>query len=87
MPKETLKSTVNELRSQLEGDESVEEPNKEALQALANRIDAMMSGDGEHWEEELIEALDKQLIIYEENHPALTTTIQNVLSAIAGLGV
>ena len=47
----------------------------------------MINGDGDHWEEALVEGLEKQLIIYEENHPKLTRIIQNILSAISGLGV
>ncbi|MBV1920950.1 MAG: DUF4404 family protein [Pseudomonadales bacterium] len=87
MPKETLKTSVEELRDQLGGDNSVDEANKEALEELAGRIDSMINGDGDHWEEALVEGLEKQLIIYEENHPVLTRIIQNILSAISGLGV
>ena len=87
MPKETLKTSVEELRDQLGGDNSVDEENKEALEELAVRIESMINGDGDHWEEALVEGLEKQLIIYEENHPVLTRIIQNILSAISGLGV
>ncbi len=87
MPKETLKTSVEELRDQLGGDNSVDEANKEALEELAGRIESMINGDGDHWEEALVEGLEKQLIIYEENHPVLTRIIQNILSAISGLGV
>ncbi len=87
MPKETLKTSVEELRDQLGGDSSVDEENKEALEELAGRIESMINGDGDHWEEALVEGLEKQLIIYEENHPKLTRIIQNILSAISGLGV
>jgi len=87
MPKETLKTSVEELRDQLGGDSSVDQANKEALEELAGRIDSMINGDGDHWEEALVEGLEKQLIIYEENHPVLTRIIQNILSAISGLGV
>ena len=87
MPKETLKTSVEELRDQLGEDSSVDQANKEALEELAGRIDSMINGDGDHWEEALVEGLEKQLIIYEENHPKLTRIIQNILSAISGLGV
>jgi len=87
MPKETLKTSVDELRDQLGGDSSVDQVNKEALEELAGRIESMINGDGDHWEEALVEGLEKQLIIYEENHPVLTRIIQNILSAISGLGV
>ena len=87
MPKETLKTSVDELRDQLGGDSSVDQVNKEALEELAGRIESMINGDGDHWEEALVEGLEKQLIIYEENHPKLTRIIQNILSAISGLGV
>ena len=87
MPKETLKTSVEELRDQLGDDNSVDAANKEALEELAGRIDSMINGDGDHWEEALVEGLEKQLIIYEENHPKLTRIIQNILSAISGLGV
>jgi len=87
MSKETLKSSVSELRDQIGEDSSVGEPDKEALEALAKRIDSMINGDGEHWEEALVEGLEKQLIIYEEDHPELMRIIQNILSSISGLGV
>ncbi len=87
MPKETLKTSVDELRDQLGEDNSVDVENKEALEELAGRIESMINGDGDHWEEALVEGLEKQLIIYEENHPKLTRIIQNILSAISGLGV
>lgn len=87
VPKETLKTSISELRDQLSTDSSVEGRSKEELQALANRIESMINGDGERWEEALIEGLEQQLIIYEENHPTLTRIIQNILSAISGMGV
>lgn len=87
MPKERLKSSVSELRDQLETEDTVDQARREELEALANRIDAMINGDGEHWEETLVHGLEQQLIRYEEDHPVLTRTIQNVLNAISGLGV
>ena len=87
MPKEILKTSVSELREQLGADETVDESNREELEALAARIESMINGDGEHWEEALVEGLEKQLIIYEENHPVLTRTIQNILTTISGMGV
>lgn len=87
MPKETLKTSVDELRGHLDEDDSVDEARREELEALASRIDSMINGDGEHWEEALVEGLEKQLIIYEEDHPKMTRIIQNILSAISGLGV
>ena len=38
MPKETLKTSVDELRDQLGDDNSVDEENKEALEELAYRV-------------------------------------------------
>lgn len=87
MPKETLKSSVSELRDQLDVEDAVDETRKEELEALASRIESMINGDGEHWEDTLVHGLEQQLVRYEEEHPVLTRTIQNVLNAIAGLGV
>ncbi|MCG8537248.1 MAG: DUF4404 family protein [Pseudomonadales bacterium] len=87
MPKEKLKSSVSELRAHLEENDAVAPDNKESLSDLAARIEIMLNGSAEHWEEGLLEELEKQVILYEEDHPVISRVISQIITTLNGMGL
>ncbi len=87
MPKDKLKSSVSELRGHLDENQAVEGDNKEALNDLAARIEMMIDGSAEHWEEGLVDELEKQIILYEEDHPVIARVISQIVTTLNGMGL
>jgi len=87
MPKDTLQDSVSELRSHLDEDGVIAEQDKEALGELAGRLEVMLNGSSEHWEEGLVEELEKQLIQYEEAHPVIARVIGQIITTLNGMGL
>lgn len=87
MPKEKLKSSVSELRAHLDKNDAVAPDNKESLSDLAARIEIMLNGSAEHWEEGLLEELEKQVILYEEDHPVISRVISQIITTLNGMGL
>ena len=61
--------------------------NKESLSDLAARIEIMLNGSAEHWEEGLLEELEKQVILYEEDHPVISRVISQIITTLNGMGL
>lgn len=87
MPKDKLKSSVSELRDHLQENQAVESQDAEALNDLAARIEIMINGSSEHWEEGLVDELEKQVILYEENHPIIARVISQIVTTLNGMGL
>lgn len=87
MPKEILKNSVSELKTQLEEDGAVESGDKAALNDLAARLEVMINGSSEHWEEGLVDELEKQVIQYEEAHPVIARVISQIITTLNGMGL
>jgi hypothetical protein len=87
MPKQTLKNSVSELKNHLDESEVVTGEDKEALTDLAARIEVMINGSAEHWEEGLVDELEKQVILYEEAHPVIARVISQIITTLNGMGL
>lgn len=87
MPKQTLKNSVSELKTHLEDDSAVIGEDKEALNDLAARLEVMINGTSEHWEEGLVDELEKQVIQYEEAHPVVARVISQIITTLNGMGL
>jgi len=87
MPKQTLKNSVSELKAHLEDNSEVVGGDKEALTDLAVRLEVMINGTSEHWEEGLVDELEKQVIQYEEAHPVIARVISQIITTLNGMGL
>ncbi len=87
MPKEELQNSVSELKTHLNGAAEVSTDDKEALTDLAVRLEVMLNGSAEHWEEDLVEEFEKQLIQYEEAHPLIARVISQIITTLNGMGL
>ena len=87
MPKEKLQNSVTELKTHLDDAGEVSTDDKEALTDLAVRLEVMLNGSAEHWEEGLVEEFEKQLIQYEEAHPLIARVISQIITTLNGMGL
>ena len=87
MPKETIKSSLSELRSHLDANVQVAPEEKESLEALGARIELMVAEEKEHWDEHLIDELEKRVILYEEDHPVIARVIQQIIATLNNIGL
>ena len=83
MPKETLNQSVIELKSHL--DQPAGTVDKEALAELVARLEQMNAA--EHWEEGLVNELEKKVIQYEEDHPVLAKVFNQIINTLNSMGV
>ncbi len=87
MPKEKLRVSVGELRAHLEENQQVEAEGREALDGLAARLEVMINGSDQHWEEGLMDELEKQVILYEQDHPVISRVISQIITTLNGMGL
>jgi len=87
MPKDKLNKSVGELREQLEASEEINGQSREELEALAGRVETMLQQADLHWEQSLVDSLEKELIVYEEKHPVISKIIHDMLATLSGMGV
>ncbi|MCG8316737.1 MAG: DUF4404 family protein [Pseudomonadales bacterium] len=87
MPKQKLKESVEQLRSELSQTESLPDEQREELTDLAARIDAMLNGENDHWEEKLVDGLEQKLLEYEEEHPVIARLVSEIVKTLSNIGV
>lgn len=87
MPKQKLQSSVEELRNEVSQNQSLGDEHKEELTELAGRIDSMLSGDMDHWEEKLVDGLEQKLLEYEEDHPVVARIMKEIVTTLSNIGV
>ena len=87
MPEKKIEASVSELKDHLNANEQVSAEDKQALEALAARVELMMAQDREHWEENLVDELEKRVILYEEDHPVIARVIQQIINTLNSIGL
>ncbi|MCG8670920.1 MAG: DUF4404 family protein [Pseudomonadales bacterium] len=87
MPKQKLQNSVEELRQEVSQNEQLADEHKEELSDLAARLDAMLSGENEHWEEKLVDGLEQKLLQYEEEHPVVARIMNEIITTLSNIGV
>ncbi len=87
MPKDSLNEALTELRSRLDQEERVQPEDREALNELAARVELMINESKEHWDEGVLDELEKQVIGYEEAHPVIARVISQILTTLNGMGL
>lgn len=87
MPDKELKSSISELKAQLEQVGEVAEVDRQTLAELTGRIELMVAQEREHWEENLVDELERQVILYEEDHPVIARVIQQIILTLNNMGL
>lgn len=87
MPKQKLQESIQELRQEVSQNENLGAEQQEELTDLATRIDAMLSGDAEHWEEKLVDGLEQKLLEYEADHPVVARIMKEIITTLSNIGV
>lgn len=87
MPKDKLKNSVEELRNEVSSNENLATDQQAELSDLAARLDEMLSGDTEHWEEKLVDGMEQKLLQYEEEHPVVARIMQEIITTLSNIGV
>lgn len=87
MPKEIITKSISELRSHLDANIQVAPEERESLEALSARIELMVAEEKEHWDEHLMDELEKRVILYEEDHPVIARVIQQILTTLNNIGL
>lgn len=87
MPKDRLKEVLTELRARLDQEQQVQPEDREALSDLAVRVELMINESKEHWEEGVVDELEKQVIQYEEAHPVIARVINQIITTLNGMGL
>lgn len=87
MPDKELKSSISELKAQLDQVGEVAEADRQTLAELTGRIELMVAQEREHWEENLVDELERQVILYEEDHPVIARVIQQIILTLNNMGL
>ncbi len=87
MPDKELQSSISELKAQLDQVGEVAEADRQTLAELTGRIELMVAQEREHWEENLVDELERQVILYEEDHPVIARVIQQIILTLNNMGL
>lgn len=87
MPDKELQSSISELKAQLDQAGEVAEVDRQTLAELTGRIELMVAQEREHWEENLVDELERQVILYEEDHPVIARVIQQIILTLNNMGL
>jgi len=87
MPDKELQSSISELKAQLEQAGEVADGDRQTLEELTGRIELMVAQEREHWEENLVDELERQVILYEEDHPVIARVIQQIILTLNNMGL
>jgi ElaB/YqjD/DUF883 family membrane-anchored ribosome-binding protein len=90
MSDQKLRETVEEIRAELARTEGLSESSRSSLQQLADDLESLLSrpmGPGTQADESLRNRLADWVRELEASHPALSTTMGNVIDTLAFFGL
>lgn len=87
MPDKELKTSIAELKSRLEQTEGTAGTDTQSLEELTGRIELMMAQDKANWEGGLVDELERQVILYEDEHPVIARVIQQIIVTLNNMGL
>ncbi|HVL02083.1 MAG TPA: DUF4404 family protein [Dongiaceae bacterium] len=87
MPDQELKASISELKAQLDQMEQVADADRESLEELTGRIELMMAQERDRWESNLVDELERQVILYEDEHPTLARVIRQIALTLNNMGL
>ena len=87
MSKQSIHDSIAELRSHLEISDQVDARERETLEALAARLELQMAEERERWDDNLVDELEKRVILYEEDHPLVARVIRQLVNTLTNMGL
>lgn len=85
MPKQTIKTALDELKSNLEQGTSAD---TEKVEKLADRIHLQLElKDDSDWDEDLVSEIEQQVIEFEDEHPMISGALKSIVNALQAMGV
>lgn len=87
MARDRIQTEVEQLKTEVEQNALLTDQEREELAALAERLELMMSGENSHPEQDLLDKLEQQILIYEESHPLVARVMDNVLNLLHSIGI
>lgn len=87
MTRERIQAEVDQLKTEVEQAVLLSDQQKEELTTLTQQLELMMSGETDHPEQDLIDTLEQQVLLYEETHPLVARVIDNVLNLLHSIGI
>ena len=87
MPRERIQAEVEQLKAEVEQNPMLSDAQREELGSLTDRLELMMSGETDHPEQDLLQKLEQQVLLYEEDHPVVARVMDNVLNLLHSIGI
>lgn len=87
MNKDTLRTKLEELRTQLAGAGQLDEKTHAQLRSLIGDIERAIESDQPSENEPLSEQVEDMVLKFEVDHPQLTSALNQVATALSNLGI
>lgn len=84
--KRRLREGLARLRAELENLEA-DEATRQRLDDLARRVERQLAEGGEESHHGLLEELEAELLRFEVEHPRLTAILNDIMVALANMGI
>jgi CII-binding regulator of phage lambda lysogenization HflD len=86
MTKKNLTQLLEQLHTELDSTAAVDDKGRELLRTLSADIEELLERSGDA-DESLLERLQESIDRFSEQHPALTTVLSHLLTALNNAGI
>lgn len=87
MTRDRIQAEVDQLKAEVEQNAMLSDQQRVELGSLTERLEVMMSGENDHPEQDLLDKLEQQILLYEEEHPVVARVMDNVLNLLHSIGI
>lgn len=87
MTRDRIQAEVDQLKAEVEQNAMLSDEQRVELGSLTERLEVMMSGENDHPEQDLLDKLEQQILLYEEEHPVVARVMDNVLNLLHSIGI
>jgi len=88
MSDKNLSQLLEELHNELDNTDAVDEKGRELLRALNTDIEELLKrSEGEGSDDSLLERLQESIDHFEVTHPALTSALSHIMTALNNAGI
>jgi len=88
MDNQELRKLLEQLHSEIEQTESMDEKGRELLNDLSTDIRELLArSEGEHTQTSVLERLGDSISYLEVTHPTLTNTLARILETLSNAGI
>ena len=87
MTDKKLTNLLEQLHNELADTEAVDEKGRELLRALNADIETLLERSENETDDSLLERLQESIDHFEESHPALTSVLSHIMTALSNAGI